>query len=70
VVPDHFDYEWLSEFCGKAQNWGPDELATARSMLADQRRALDESHPSDRKTRKRLQHVVNQLKRAIESYGG
>lgn len=69
-VPDDFDYIWLNEFVGDAPSWSEDDLQTARFHQANQRRALDETHPQDQRVRKNLQQVVISLEQAIERYGG
>jgi hypothetical protein len=69
-VPDDVDYIWLDAFIGDAPNWSTEDVATARSLLADQRRAVAEAHPRDTKTRERLGRVVSSLERAIEKHTG
>jgi hypothetical protein len=68
-VPDDFDYLWLDEFIANAPHWSDDDLATARSLLANQRRALSDTNPRDRRNRMNLQQVVDSLEQAIESHG-
>jgi len=68
-VPDDLDYVWLDEFVVNAPHWSEDDLATARSLLADQMRAVEEAHPRDQKTRDRMQGVVEALERAIGTHG-
>ena len=68
-MPDDFDYAWLGEFIDNAPNWSEEDLATARSILADQKRTVTEAHPRHRRNREKLQSVVDALERAIETHG-
>jgi hypothetical protein len=68
LVPDDFDYLWLGEFLGDARNWSTEDVSTARWLLAKQRQALDDAHPSDEKTRERLRGVVDALQRALAKH--
>ncbi len=65
----NFDYTWLDEFIADAPHWSEEDVATARSLLANQKRAVNEAHPLDRRNRARLQGVVDALERAIEKRG-
>jgi hypothetical protein len=67
-VPDDLDYAWLGEFLDNAAGWSAKDLETARFLLANQRRALDEAHPRDATTRERLRGVVDALESAIEQH--
>jgi hypothetical protein len=69
-VPDNFDYGWLDELLGNAPQWSADDLKTPRSLLANQKRALEDTHPRDRRSRHSLQQVVDALEQAIETYRG
>lgn len=65
----YFTDECLDEFTGNAPNWDTEDLSIAKLLLAGQKRRLEETHPGDKKGRKRLQHVVKSLERAIANAG-
>jgi hypothetical protein len=65
-VPDTVDYEWLGWLVAHPEQWTRSDLAAARSMLADQRRAVENAHPN--KGRRPLQAVVDQLETALRTY--
>lgn len=67
-MPDNQDYEWLGWLVSHPQEWTADDLATARSMIVDQRRAIAESHPLDVKTLRSMQEVVDQLEAAVRTH--
>ncbi len=69
LVPDDLDYAWLDRLVDQAESWSADDLATARRLLADQRRALGEEHTKDVRGRRRKQQVVEELESAIAGYG-
>ena len=68
LMPDDLDYIWLGEFLGDAPNWSTEDVSTARWLLARQRHALDDAHPRDEKTRKRLRGVVDALEQALAKH--
>jgi hypothetical protein len=67
-VPDTSDYEWLGWLVAHPEEWTKSDLAAARSLLADQRRAVEGAHPKDVKNRRSLQAVVDQLETALRTY--
>jgi hypothetical protein len=68
-MPDDVDYAWLQELL-EGREWSEEDLATARSLLENQQRALDEAHPRDHRNRQALEEVVAALQRALEAHGG
>lgn len=69
-MPDNADYAWLEQFLAASATWSEDNLATARSMLENQRRAVEEAHPRDVRGRRSLQEVVDLLEAAIRRHEG
>jgi hypothetical protein len=67
-VPDDLDYAWLGSLVEHPEQWTEEDLAAARFMLTNQKRALDEAHPRDRARRQSLQETVDALEAAIEKY--
>jgi hypothetical protein len=67
-VPDDVDYEWLAWLVEHPNEWSQDDLARARFMLTNQKRALQEAHAEDRTNRQSLQDVANALEAAIQEH--
>jgi hypothetical protein len=67
-VPDNQDYEWLGWLVSHPEEWTKHDLATARSMIVDQRRAIEDSSPLDVKTLRSMQEVVDQLEAAVRAH--
>jgi hypothetical protein len=68
VVPDTADYQWLGWLIAHPEKWTKSDLAAVRSMLADQKRAVEDMHPKDDKGRRSLQGVVDELEAAVRTY--
>jgi hypothetical protein len=43
AVPDTADYEWLGWLVAHPEEWTKGDLAAARSMLADQKRTVEDA---------------------------
>jgi hypothetical protein len=67
-VPDNEDYQWLGWLVSHPDEWTDDDLSTARSLIVDQRRAIEESQPLDAKTLRSMQEVVDQLEAAVRAH--
>jgi hypothetical protein len=67
-VPDDLDYAWLGRLTEHPEDWSAGDLATARQLVADQRRAIADAQPLDERTRRSMQEVVDGLEAAIEAY--
>jgi hypothetical protein len=67
-MPDDFDYASFGEFLERAESWSQEDLETARFLLANQRRAVRDSHQRDRRSRRALQDVADALERAIDRH--
>ena len=67
-VPDDLDYCWLGRLIDHPESWSADDLATARQLVANQKRALDDEHPQDVLGRQAKQGVIDALDAAIETY--
>jgi hypothetical protein len=69
-MPDDLDYAWLGWLIEHPDKWTPADLATAGAVIADQKRAVDESHPKDTRGRDRKQAIVDALESAIQEHLG
>lgn len=67
-VPDSSDYVWLGWLIAHPDEWTSTDLARAESIVADQNRAVDESHPKDAAGRERLRAVADALESAIAEH--
>jgi hypothetical protein len=67
-VPDDLDYTALGELLEDPAAWSRHDFTTARAILANQWRSIQESDPKDAKTRASLEEVVEQLQAAIDAY--
>ena len=67
-MPDDFDYAYLGGLLERPEEWTRDDLANAKAMLDNQRRAVAEAHPKDAKNRRTLQGVADALESAIARY--
>jgi hypothetical protein len=67
-VPDDLDYAWLGWLIENPADWSCDDLSAAEQILVDQKRAVDESHPSDLEGRRAKQALVDHLEAAIAAY--
>lgn len=67
-MPDDLDYAWLGEFIAHPRRWSED-LAIARTLLENQRRALEETDPRDRRHRPAPEDTVNALQEATDTRG-
>jgi hypothetical protein len=68
-MPADLDYAWLGEFIAHPPRWSEEDLAIARTLLENQRRALEETDPRDRRHRPALEDTVNALQEAIDTRG-
>ena len=68
VVPDDEDYAWLGWLMAHPDKWSGDDLEQAEQVVADQKRAIADSHPRDLRTRESMQGVVDGLEAAIDAY--
>jgi len=68
AVPDDVDYAWLGRLIDHPESWSADDLATARQLVAHQRRALDDEHPRDVQGRQAEQELIDALEAAIQAY--
>ena len=50
------------------EGWSADDLATAETLVADRKRAIDDEHPKDVRARESKQEVVDDLEAAIRAY--
>lgn len=67
-MPDDFDYAWLGWLMDHPEKWKDNDLAAARSIVSDQMRAIQDTHPKDVKSRQSYQEVVDRLEAAIRTY--
>ncbi len=67
-MPDDLHYAWLESLLAHSEAWTPADLAGAEAVIADQKRAVGESHPKDIRGRERMQAVVDALESAIRDY--
>jgi hypothetical protein len=68
AVPDYVDYAWLGRLIDHPESWSADDLATARQLVAHQKRALDDEHPQDVRGRQAKQELIDALEAAAETY--
>jgi hypothetical protein len=67
-VRDNQDYEWLGWLVAHPEAWTRDDLATARSIIEDQERAIRDSQPRDEKSRRSYQALIDELEAAIRRH--
>jgi hypothetical protein len=67
-MPDDLDYRWLAWLAQHPEAWSPDDLAAAEQIVADQKRAIEESHAKDVEAHQAKRIVVDGLEAAIDFY--
>jgi hypothetical protein len=60
-MPDDADYRYLGWLVEHPEEWTEADRESAESILANQKRAVDEGHPKDVKNRQSLRDVVDAL---------
>jgi len=46
-MPDDQDYEWLGWLMDHPEEWKDKDLSAARSIVSNQKRAIEDTHPKD-----------------------
>ena len=67
-MPDDVDYQWLGELLAHPERWTVEDLSSVRMMIANQKRALADLHPTDFRGSRSAQSVVDELEAALQTY--
>ena len=67
-MPDDLDYAWLGWLLANPDGWTDADLSAAESLIANQRRALEDLHPNDVKGRSSAQDLLDRLEAALRAH--